>query len=178
MRNIRNIKNYMEGRLLTPQRRLLLSQIQKSGGHISAKELYRYASRKNNAISLATVYRTLRLFKQLGLITEIRLGKACCYYEIKESPEHQHLVCRGCGNVIEFDSDLVQRIVNRVQRDYNFRVTKTELYVEGYCQECQNEAYKTAERGKTHALSSKPLETQKTDKKIPEERTVQRRFKR
>jgi len=62
MRNIRNIKNYMEGRLLTPQRQLLLSQIQKSGGHISAKELYRYASRKNNAISLATVYRTLRLF--------------------------------------------------------------------------------------------------------------------
>jgi len=178
MRNIRNIKNYMEGHLVTSQRQLILSQIQKSGGHISAKELYRRASSKNKSISLATVYRTLRLFKELGLIEERRLGKLYCYYEIKESPEHQHLVCRCCGNVIEFDSDLVRRIVKRVQRDYDFNVTKTELYIEGYCQRCQDEAHKIALGGEAPNLSPKQIETQKTDKKISEKRKAQRSFKR
>jgi len=175
MRNIRNIKSYMEGRLLTSQRQLLFSQLQKSGGHISAKELYRRASSKNKSISLATVYRTLRLFKKLGLIEERRLGKLYCYYEIKESTEHQHLVCRCCGNVIEFDSDLVQRIIKSVQRDYDFNVTKTELFIEGYCKKCQDEAHKIALEEKALKSSPKQIETQKTDKKI--KKKAQRIFK-
>ena len=166
MRNIRNIKNFMEGHLVTSQRQLILSQIQKSGGHISAKELYRLASNKNKSISLATVYRTLRLFKELGLIEERRLGKVYCYYEIKESPEHQHLVCRCCGNVIEFDSDLVRRIIKKVHHDYDFNVTKTELYIEGYCKKCQDEAPKTALKDEAPKLSPKQREAQKTNKKI------------
>ena len=168
MRSIRNIKSYMEGRPVTAQRQLLLSQIKKSGGHISAKELYRCASSKNESISLATVYRTLRLFKELGLIEERRLGEVYCYYEIKESPEHQHLVCRWCGNVIEFDSDLVRRIVEEVQRDYDFKVTKTELCMEGYCKRCGNEAQKIAPVGKASKLSLEQIKTQKTDKRISE----------
>ena len=174
MRNIRNIKNFMEGHLVTSQRQLILSQIQKYGGHISAKELYRRASSKNKSISLATVYRTLRLFKELGLIEERRLGKLYCYYEIKESPEHQHLVCRCCGNVIEFDSDLVRRIVKRVQRDYDFNVTKTELYIEGYCQRCQDEAHKTEPAEEKLKLSPEQRKTQKTDKKISQKIKIQR----
>jgi len=170
MRNIRNIKNCMEGHLVTSQRQLILSQIQKSGGHISAKELYRRASSKNKSISLATVYRTLRLFKELDLIEERRLGKVSCYYEIKESPEHQHLVCRCCGNVIEFDSDLVQRIIKRVHRDYDFNVTKTEVYIEGYCKKCKDEAHKIAQGGGALNLSSTQIETQKNDKKVFEKR--------
>ena len=173
MRNIRNIKNYLEGHLATSQRQLILNQIQKSGGHISAKELYRRVSNKNKSISLATVYRTLRLFKELGLVEERRLGKVYCYYEIKESPEHQHLVCRCCGNVIEFDSDLVQRIIKSVQRDYDFNVTKTELYIEGYCKECQGEAHKIALEEKALNSSPKQIETQKTDKKIIKKRLIE-----
>jgi Fur family ferric uptake transcriptional regulator len=166
MRNIRNIKQHMEGHVATSQRQLILSQIQKSGGHISAKELYRRASNKNKSISLATVYRTLRLFKELGIIEDRRLGKVYCYYEIKEFPEHQHLVCRCCGNVIEFDSDLIRRIIKKVHRDYDFNVTKTELYIEGYCKRCQDEAHKIALEEKTLNSSPKQMETQKTDKKI------------
>jgi len=75
MRNIRKTKKEMKGRSVTAQRQLLLSLIRKAGGHISAKELYRRASRKNESISLATVYRSLRLFKELGLIEERRLGE-------------------------------------------------------------------------------------------------------
>jgi hypothetical protein len=65
-----------------------------------------------------------------------------------------------------------------VQRDYDFNVTKTELYIEGYCQRCQDEAHKIALGGEAPNLSPKQIETQKTDKKISEKRKAQRRFKR
>ena len=69
---------------LTVQRRLLLELLREADGHIDAKELYRRASAKDESISPATVYRSLNLFKQLGVVDERRLGKVRCYYEIKQ----------------------------------------------------------------------------------------------
>jgi Fur family ferric uptake transcriptional regulator len=123
--------------LFTTQRRLLLELLQEADGHIDAKELYRRASARDRSISPATIYRSLNLFKQLGLIDERRLGKVCCYYEIKHPPEHQHLVCQGCGKVIEFESPLVRKLMDIVQEKYGFKATKAELYLEGCCQECE-----------------------------------------
>ena len=127
----------MQEHPLTAQRRLLLELIRNADGHIDAKELYRRASSKNESISPATVYRSLSLFKQLGLVDERRLGKMRCYYEIKQTPEHQHLVCQGCGKVIEFESPLIRKLVDKVQREHGFNVTKAELYLEGYCEQCK-----------------------------------------
>lgn len=132
--------------LFTTQRRLLLEMLQEADGHIDAKELYRRASARNQSISPATVYRSLNLFKQLGLIDERRLGKVCCYYEIKNSPEHQHLVCQGCGKVIEFESPLVRKLMNTVQEQYGFKATKAELYLEGCCQGCEDKQERRSPR--------------------------------
>ena len=140
MRNIRKIKNDMKGRSVTSQRKLLLSLIKKAGGHISAKELYRRASRRNESISLATVYRNLQLFKKLGLVEERRLGQVYYRYEMKDSAEHQHLVCRSCGKVIEFESPLIRRLVEALKHEHGFNLVKVELYMEGYCQECSKDA--------------------------------------
>lgn len=140
MRNIRKIKNDMKGRSVTSQRKLLLSLIKKAGGHISAKELYRRASRRNESISLATVYRNLQLFKKLGLVEERRLGQVYCHYEMKDSAEHQHLVCRSCGKVIEFESPLIRKLVEALKHEHGFNLVKVELYMEGYCQECDEDA--------------------------------------
>ena len=155
MRNIRKTKKEMKGRSVTAQRQLLLSLIRKAGGHISAKELYRRASRKNESISLATVYRSLRLFKELGLIEERRLGEVYCYYEVKESAGHQHLVCRGCDKVIEFESPLLSQLVEKLQRDHEFSLTKIELYMEGYCQQCNKEP---GDRAGVSEVSKMPLD--------------------
>lgn len=122
----------------TWQRRLLLSVMQEAGKHLDAKELYRRASERDARISLATVYRNLRLFKEQGLINERRLGQARCYYEMKRLGEHQHLVCKACGQVIEFESPLIRKLVAEVQRKNNFSVTKVELYLEGHCHKCKN----------------------------------------
>ena len=124
----------------TSQRRLLLSIMQEAERHLDAKELYRRASEKDAGISLATVYRNLSLFKKQGLIDERHLGHMrCCCYEIKRSGEHQHLVCRGCGYVVEFESLLIRNLVAEVQRKNNFHITKVDLCLEGYCSECKKE---------------------------------------
>jgi len=127
----------IQGHPLTTQRRLLLELLRDAEGHIDAKELYRRASVRDESISTATIYRSLNLFKNLGLIDEMRLGKVRCYYEIRQSPEHQHLVCQGCGKVIEFQNPYFQKLIKAVQREHRFNITKAELYLEGYCPECE-----------------------------------------
>ena len=139
MRMSRNRKqdNLIRGYPWTSQRRLLLELLRDAEGHIDAKELYRRASDRDESISPATVYRSLNLFKELGLVDEMRLGKIRCYYEIKQSPEHQHLVCQGCGKVIEFQNPYFQKLIKSVKREQSFKVTKAELYLEGYCLGCE-----------------------------------------
>jgi Fur family ferric uptake transcriptional regulator len=127
----------IQGHPLTNQRRLLLDLLRDAEGHIDAKELYRRAGARDESISPATVYRSLNLFKELGLVDEIKLGKIRCYYEIRQSPEHQHLVCRGCGKVMEFQNPYFQKLIKAVQREHAFKITKAELYLEGYCPECE-----------------------------------------
>jgi Fur family ferric uptake transcriptional regulator len=125
-----------QNRNLTTQRRLILEVLQEAQGPIDAKELYRRASTGDQSISWATVYRSLNLFKQLGLIDERRLAKARCSYEIKQSLEHMHLVCQCCGKIIEFENSLLRKLVEVVWREHRFNVTKVDLYLEGYCAKC------------------------------------------
>ena len=119
----------------TRQRQLLLEVIQEAGGHIEAKELLQRALEKDKNISNATVYRSLNLFKQTGLISAKRLGRAQCYDEAKKSTEHQHLVCQNCGKVIDFACPL-HEVVEKVKRENGFVVIRAEVYMEGYCADC------------------------------------------
>ena len=132
-----NQTTQMQGHFLTTQRRLLLELIRDTEGHLDAKELYQRAHARDESIGSATVYRSLNLFKELGLVDEMRLGKLRCYYEIKQSPQHQHLLCQGCGKVIEFQNPYFNKLIKAVQREHGFKITKAELYLEGYCPECK-----------------------------------------
>ena len=147
MRNIHITEDQSDRYVLTRHRRLLLELIRNAGGHIDAKELYRRASREDDSISLATVYRALRLFKETGLVSERRLGQIRCCYEVKQSGDHHHLLCTGCGKVIEFESGLIDKLLDQVQRKHGFKITKAELYLEGHCQGCGKETgYSSLER--------------------------------
>jgi Fur family ferric uptake transcriptional regulator len=138
MRINHNYSNNTPGYPQTKQRQLLLELIRETQGHMDAKELFRLAANRDNSISQATIYRSLSLFNKLGLIDEKRLGQSRCYYELKHSPQHQHLVCSGCGKVIDFDCPLSQ-MVDRVKHDHGFIVTKAEIYLEGQCSQCAGE---------------------------------------
>ena len=140
MRNIRKYSSEIVGYPLTAQRQLLLQLMRDAGGHVDAKELYRRASSTDESISLATVYRSLRLFQEMGLIEERRLGQSSLHYEIRHPSEHQHFVCRDCGKIIEFRNPLFDQLVGTVQAEQGFSVTRTELYLEGYCRQCRDTA--------------------------------------
>jgi len=126
----------MKDHTFTSQRKLLLDIIHKADRHINAREIYQRACSKDYTVSLATVYRSLSLFKEMGLIEEMQLGHQRCYHEAKNTIEHQHLVCKNCGKIIEFQSPLITKLISRVQDKYSFQITKTTLFLEGQCPQC------------------------------------------
>ena len=127
----------LAGRRVTNQRMLLLDLISQAEGHLSADELYRQAREKGANISLSTVYRNLRLFKKLNLVDEQHLAQEHHHYEVKGPTEHQHLICLGCGQVIEFQSRFIQSMKGAIGREMGFEITGAEVHVMGYCSRCQ-----------------------------------------
>ncbi|MDD4876091.1 MAG: transcriptional repressor [Dehalococcoidales bacterium] len=118
----------------TSQRALILEVIR--GGHKDADEIYRQAREKKPRLSLSTVYRTLQILKKLDLIEELHFDEAHHHYEVKSSSEHQHLVCLGCGKVIEVECPLSSKMRRDVARENNFKITGVEIRMEGYCHKC------------------------------------------
>ena len=121
----------------TKQRALILEIIRHGKGHLDADEVYRRARLKYPRLSLSTVYRTLQLFKKLGLVEELHFDETHHHYEVKPSAEHHHLVCLGCGKVIEFRHSLSRQVKKNVPEARDFEVVNTEIRMMGYCPECR-----------------------------------------
>ena len=119
----------------TSQRALILEVIRR--GHLDADEIHRQARRKQPRLSLSTVYRTLRMFKELGLVEELHFDEAHHHYEVKSSSEHQHLVCLGCGKVVEFECPLSLKRRRYIAREKGFEITGVEIRMTGYCSKCR-----------------------------------------
>jgi len=119
----------------TSQRALILEIIRR--GHLDADEIYRQAQAKQPRLSLSTVYRTLRMFKKLGLVKELHLDDTHHHYEVKPSTEHHHLVCLDCGKVVEFEYPLSPKIKKGIAREKGFKVTGVEIRMTGYCSKCR-----------------------------------------
>jgi len=125
------------GRRVTPQRLLILEAIQKGGGHLDADEIYRLAKQKDPRLSLSTVYRTLTMPKEAGLIEELHLGEEHHHYELRGEGGHHHLICQGCGKVIEFRCPFSEGLTHDLSQEHDFEVTSIHLDVMGYCTECR-----------------------------------------
>ena len=119
----------------TSQRALILEIIRH--GHLDADEIYRQARIRQPRLSLSTVYRTLRMFKKLGLVEELHLDEAHHHYEVKPSSEHHHLVCLGCGEVVEFKCPLSPKMKRDIAREKGFEVTGVQIRMTGYCSKCR-----------------------------------------
>jgi len=127
------------GMRATNQRSLVLEVIRHGQGHLDADEIYRRARIKQPHISLSTVYRTLRMFKELGLVEELHFDEGHHRYEIKPSSEHQHLVCLGCGKIVEFECPLSSKMKEDIARENDFEVTGVEVRMTGYCPQCRQD---------------------------------------
>ncbi len=127
------------GKRITGQRALLLQIIEESEGHLEAGELYRRARRRAPDINLATVYRTLNLLEESGLVEPSFLPHAHrpTRFESKPAEEHYHFTCIECGQVIEFESPLVEQLRTEVKKRFGVEFTRGYLSFEGYCAQCK-----------------------------------------
>ena len=123
------------GLRVTSQRALILEIIRR--GHLDADEIYRQARATQPRLSLSTVYRTLQVLKKLGLVEELHFNDTHHHYEVKPSSEHQHLVCLGCGKVVEFEYPLSPKMKKDIAREKGFEITGVEIRMTGYCSKCR-----------------------------------------
>jgi len=125
------------GKKVTSQRALILEIIRQGEGHLDADEIYRQACAIQPRLSLSTVYRTIKALKEPGLIEELHFDENHHHYEMKSASKHQHLMCLGCGKVIEFHYPLARYIKRSVPELKDFEVIDIELHLMGYCPQCR-----------------------------------------
>src|SRR5579884_1242855 len=132
------------GYRLTPQRYMILSVIQEAEGHLTIDQIAERVQKNNPYVSLSTIYRTLELLKELGLVRENRLSGEQPHYEAAEGKAHHHLVCRGCRAIIHLDDMLLGNLNELLQEQYHFHGLTLDLVAAGYCDACWQAMQKTA----------------------------------
>jgi len=138
---LKAFKDYLSSQKLkfTRTRRLIFEEIFSDEEiHPDAYEIHRRLKNKGEKVSLATIYRTLRLFVKSGLVSEVDFGENHSHYEPEISrATHGHLVCLSCGEVKEFSNEKVQSILKKIGKESQFKTDKFSIQVFGYCQNCQ-----------------------------------------
>lgn len=119
-----------QGLRMTGQRRIIARVISSAGDHPDVEELHRRASLVDPRISLSTVYRTVRLLEDSGIITRHVFSDGRARYELVPENHHDHLIDLSSGRVIEFRSDEIERLQIEVARRLGYRVVdhRLELY--------------------------------------------------
>ncbi|MCD6413544.1 MAG: transcriptional repressor [Elusimicrobia bacterium] len=133
-------KEFLKGRGLkfTPERKAVLREVFSLHRHFDAETLYQELYRKKVRISRASVYRTLPLLVKSGLIAEtLRCQGKTSYEHIYGHGHHDHMLCIGCGKVIEFRSEKIEKLQNEICRRHGFKPVEHRLGIKGYCRECQ-----------------------------------------
>jgi Fur family transcriptional regulator, ferric uptake regulator len=129
-----------KGVRITAQRRLLVGIIQDSPRHLDAASLLELAKKQDADIDRATVYRTIALLKDRGLIDELDLmhieGEKH-YYEAKTSRDHCHMACFRCGAIMEYTSSAFERLKQEMAQQSGFQIRVVRLEVGGICKQCQ-----------------------------------------
>ena len=108
------------------------------GGHISVDELLVHARREDRRVSLATVYRTMKLLAESGLATAREFGDGQTRYEVAAGrARHDHLICTHCGEIVEFANDQIEALQAAVARRHGFEVERHRLELYGRCARCR-----------------------------------------
>ena len=126
-----------QGYRLTPQRMMILSTIENSDNHISAEEIYEQVVARYPKVNISTVYRTLELLKQLGMIYEIDLGGGRVGYHPEGRGHHHHLICRKCGAVINVNESVLFPVQAILLQAFNFDAELRHLAIYGLCENCR-----------------------------------------
>lgn len=119
-----------KGMRMTEQRRVIARVLEASDDHPDVEELYRRAAAVDANISISTVYRTVKLFEDAGIIERHEFGNGRSRYETLPEEHHDHLIDLRSGHVIEFRDEEIERIQDRIARELGYRIVghRLELY--------------------------------------------------
>jgi Fur family ferric uptake transcriptional regulator len=126
-----------KGYRITPQREMIIQAIAHTSKHMTAEEIYVEVQTRTQALNLATIYRTLEVLVDEGLATRIDLGEGQIVYATVKHGPHIHLVCRGCGHIINADPQLLAPIKDQFQTEHSFAPDLNHISIFGLCSHCK-----------------------------------------
>lgn len=121
---------------MTPQRRMVLEAVEKLE-HATPEEILAEVRIENPDVNASTIYRTLDLLEQLGLVSHAHLGHGAPSYHSGLAPAHAHLRCGACGEVTELPPEQVEPLVQALRASHGFETNIRHLTVNGRCRRCQ-----------------------------------------
>lgn len=123
----------------TRQREVIAREFLRQKGHLSAEDLLKRVRRIDGRISLATVYRTLKLLEESGLASSHRFSDGHALFEpkLEEESHHDHLICLKCGKIIEFVDDQIEELQEKVAQRHGFESQWHRLELYGHCADCR-----------------------------------------
>ena len=122
---------------LTPQRRVVIQAIASNQDHLTPTAIYERVHQHHPNIGFVTIYRTLEILAQLGLICELHAGGSCRSYTISAPGHHHHLICERCSAIIDVDESLFLPIQQTLFKEYSFRANINHFAIFGRCINCQ-----------------------------------------
>lgn len=129
------------GLKFTSQREAILQTLYENPQHFTSENLYMMVKKKfpNLNIGIATVYRTLTLLEESGLVSSISLGVQGKKFEIANKPHHDHLICTKCGKIVEFENEQIEELQHQIAKSSGFKLTDHLMQLYGICAECQRD---------------------------------------
>ncbi len=124
-----------KGYRLTPQRELILAAVDELG-HATPDEVLAHVQQHASTVNASTVYRTLEVLEELGLVQHTHLGHGAPTFSMATDDDHVHLVCRDCGDVQEASPDVVAPVVHELAATRGFQVDVGHFAVFGRCADC------------------------------------------
>ena len=134
---------------ITVPRQAILGLLNKTDKHLSAEDVFIQIHKDYPAIGLTTVYRTLELLVNMGLVCKFDFGDGRIRYELCQGPgvvkHHHHLVCTNCGRVIDYtefinqEKELIERTEKELSRKYNFSINSHQIQFSGLCEKCKRQ---------------------------------------
>src|SRR3954469_11158988 len=122
---------------ITSQLQIIVDTVFSTEEHFTADQLLEWSRAKDRTIPRATVYRTLPLLTESGLVHEMDFGKDYKFYDpnYAEHPNHNHIICEDCEKIVEFESDQISRIENEISHKLGFAVKTQRLQITASCEE-------------------------------------------
>jgi len=135
----------------TKQRDLIATIVLEAEGHIGVEDIYRRARRKDPRVGFSTVYRTMKLLKECGLVSERHFGDGVARYEpVHDGEHHDHLICVRCGTIVEFEDEDIEARQDAIASRHGYIVQSHKHEIYGLCPTCQKgrEAAPAKKKGK------------------------------